>query len=132
MLRDNFTCQYCGQKAPDVILHVDHKVPKVNGGTNQEENLVTCCSSCNVGKNKTGLVQLMLEETDVMVSLRELSPSERLALAYLRREGPHSATETARAIGRNRINISKILNTSPFVEKLPQKVGRSVLFRLRE
>lgn len=25
--RDNFTCQYCGNKAPDVILHVDHKIP---------------------------------------------------------------------------------------------------------
>lgn len=22
--RDKFTCQYCGAKAPDVVLHVDH------------------------------------------------------------------------------------------------------------
>ena len=30
--RDNFTCQYCGRKSPDVILHVDHIDPVKNGG----------------------------------------------------------------------------------------------------
>lgn len=30
--RDNFTCQYCGAKAPDVILEVDHINPVKLGG----------------------------------------------------------------------------------------------------
>ena len=30
--RDSFTCQYCGRKAPDVVLQVDHIVPVAKGG----------------------------------------------------------------------------------------------------
>lgn len=48
--RDDFTCQYCGQRAPDVTLHVDHKVPVVDGGTDDLENLVTACAACNLGR----------------------------------------------------------------------------------
>jgi len=48
--RDNFTCQYCGQHAPDVKLEVDHIVPIVEGGTNEESNLITSCYACNRGK----------------------------------------------------------------------------------
>lgn len=49
--RDNFTCQYCGRKAPDVVLHVDHKIPKSLGGTYSMENLITACFACNIGKS---------------------------------------------------------------------------------
>ena len=48
--RDNFTCQYCGRSAPDVLLHVDHINPVANGGDNNILNLVTSCSDCNGGK----------------------------------------------------------------------------------
>lgn len=30
--RDSFTCQYCGNMAPDIILEVDHINPVKNGG----------------------------------------------------------------------------------------------------
>ena len=49
--RDQFTCQYCGEKPPKVILHVDHIIPVVKGGCNEPENLRTSCSSCNLGKH---------------------------------------------------------------------------------
>lgn len=48
--RDNFTCQYCGRRPPEVQLEIDHKVPKAHGGSNSIENLVTACSDCNRGK----------------------------------------------------------------------------------
>ena len=48
--RDKFTCQYCGDKAPEVVLHVDHIDPVANGGTNEILNLVTSCEGCNLGK----------------------------------------------------------------------------------
>lgn len=51
--RDNHTCQYCGEKAPDVTLHVDHVKPKTLGGTDAPENLVTACKDCNSGKAST-------------------------------------------------------------------------------
>lgn len=48
--RDKFTCQYCGSKAPDVVLEVDHIAPVAEGGTNDPLNLVTACTTCNGGK----------------------------------------------------------------------------------
>lgn len=49
--RDSFTCQYCGEKAPDVVLEVDHITPVAMGGTNEILNLVTACRACNAGKS---------------------------------------------------------------------------------
>lgn len=51
--RDDFTCQYCGRKAPDVVLHVDHIVPVAKGGTDDMDNLITACRDCNLGKSDT-------------------------------------------------------------------------------
>lgn len=48
--RDRFTCQYCGAKAPEVVLHADHINPVAKGGTNEILNLVTACAACNGGK----------------------------------------------------------------------------------
>lgn len=49
--RDNFACVYCGRKAPDVQLAVDHLVPRAAGGTDHSSNLVTACFECNAGKS---------------------------------------------------------------------------------
>lgn len=51
--RDNHTCQYCGEKAPDAVLHVDHVKPKTLGGADGPDNLVTACKDCNSGKAST-------------------------------------------------------------------------------
>jgi hypothetical protein len=48
--RDKFTCQYCGAKAPDVVLQVDHVHPVAEGGTDDILNLITSCAGCNGGK----------------------------------------------------------------------------------
>jgi len=48
--RDFFTCQYCGQKPPDIVLQVDHITAVALGGDNDIFNLVTSCESCNQGK----------------------------------------------------------------------------------
>lgn len=48
--RDGHTCRYCGQKAPNVALTVDHVVPEALGGKTEPANLVAACSSCNAGK----------------------------------------------------------------------------------
>lgn len=61
--RDNFTCQYCGERAPDVVLQVDHKHPKSLGGTDEEANLTTACFGCNNGKSNVVLT------TDWLVTL---------------------------------------------------------------
>lgn len=53
--RDSFTCQYCGQKAPDVVLHCDHIIAVADGGKSEILNLVTACAGCNLGKGRTAL-----------------------------------------------------------------------------
>jgi hypothetical protein len=49
--RDNFTCQWCGAKAPDVVLHIDHIIPVIRGGKTESRNLQTLCHACNIGKS---------------------------------------------------------------------------------
>lgn len=53
--RDSFTCQYCGSKAPDVILHVDHIKSVATGGIGEIINLITSCADCNLGKGPRNL-----------------------------------------------------------------------------
>jgi hypothetical protein len=45
-----FTCRYCGRKAPQVELQVDHVIPVAKGGENALSNLVAACADCNLGK----------------------------------------------------------------------------------
>lgn len=49
--RDRFTCAYCGNHPPDVLLEVDHVIPRAAGGTDEMNNLVTACWDCNRGKS---------------------------------------------------------------------------------
>jgi 5-methylcytosine-specific restriction endonuclease McrA len=58
LLRDGFRCRYCGRTAaePGVVLHVDHVVPLVAGGATSEDNLMTACSECNLGKSTRPVV----------------------------------------------------------------------------
>lgn len=52
--RDNYTCRYCGAKAPDVEITVDHVVPKALGGSDTDPaNLVAACRDCNGGKTSS-------------------------------------------------------------------------------
>lgn len=66
--RDLFTCQYCGRKAPEAILEVDHIIPVSKGGDNSMENLVSACRECNGGKSNKKLSEL----SEVEKSRRQL------------------------------------------------------------
>ena len=49
--RDNFTCRYCGRKAPEHKIVVDHVIPFSKGGKCAVDNLVSACEECNTGKS---------------------------------------------------------------------------------
>lgn len=46
--RDDYTCQYCGIRGKS--LECDHVVPVSRGGSNDTQNLVTACKTCNQSK----------------------------------------------------------------------------------
>ena len=71
--RDNFTCQYCGRKAPEIVLNVDHIEPVAKGGTNDIYNLVTSCFECNNGKRDKRLNDnsILEKQHDELVLLNE-------------------------------------------------------------
>lgn len=80
--RDNFTCQYCGAKAPDAVLHIDHIHPVVDGGTNDVTNLITACSDCNLGKG-AALLSENAEMDKKSKQLEELKENrDKLAALY--------------------------------------------------
>lgn len=56
--RDNYTCQYCGQRAAH--LTIDHVIPRHLGGEYSWQNLVTACQSCNHRKGGRTLEQAHL------------------------------------------------------------------------
>lgn len=52
--RDDFKCFYCNTPSleSDARLVIDHVIAQsVNGCTNRWDNLVTCCTSCNMNKS---------------------------------------------------------------------------------
>ena len=53
--RDNFRCAYCGANPQETSLHIDHKLPVSDGGTNELDNLITACAECNLGKGARSL-----------------------------------------------------------------------------
>jgi 5-methylcytosine-specific restriction endonuclease McrA len=45
--RDDFTCQYCGDRPARSELNLDHVVPRSLGGKSTWENVVCSCLDCN-------------------------------------------------------------------------------------
>ena len=52
--RDNYTCQCCGKK--NCRLEVHHIIFRSNGGTDDEENLITLCEDCHKKIHKGEIV----------------------------------------------------------------------------
>lgn len=69
--RDNFTCQYCGKVSPQVVLEVDHIIPKSKKGSDKPENLITSCFDCNRGKGANSLGDSLSPLNEVMEKDKE-------------------------------------------------------------
>ena len=52
-LRDGLACAYCGESVEDgAKLTLDHLKAHNHGGSNDADNLVTCCHRCNSARGK--------------------------------------------------------------------------------
>ncbi len=51
LIRDRYTCQYCGRRFPSEQLTMDHVLPRSRGGKTTWSNVVTACKRCNQYKS---------------------------------------------------------------------------------
>lgn len=98
--RDQFTCQYCGHRPPDVLLQVDHVIAVAKGGSNDPDNLVTSCATCNAGKSDRPLNGLLpvIDEMARLEAMQEMA--ERAVTLKQQKEvavAQQAATEEAMA-----------------------------------
>jgi 5-methylcytosine-specific restriction endonuclease McrA len=52
LVRDSFTCAVCHRVIGGKAAHVDHILPLDDGGTDDDANLQTLCSSCHGRKTR--------------------------------------------------------------------------------
>jgi len=69
--RDEFTCRYCGRQSDEVKLVVDHLIPVSQGGTNEQENLITSCEECNQGKAAKTIEEIVPAKHDRFAELQK-------------------------------------------------------------
>ncbi len=51
LVRDNYTCQYCGKSVRNPKDRtIDHVLPRSRGGKTVWDNVVLCCRKCNLRK----------------------------------------------------------------------------------
>jgi len=87
-LRDQFRCQYCGQRFKSEDLTFDHLVPRSHGGRATWTNIVTACMACNVAKGSRTLAECGMRPRSMPVvpTARQLYENGR---AFPRR-APHA------------------------------------------
>lgn len=137
--RDSFTCQYCGRKAPDVVLHIEHITPVSKGGKNTLMNLVTSCVECNLGKGARTLAdnsaitkaqkqaEILQERRDQIEMMRDW----HLSLV----DQKNSEVEAVNDLFRVLTNHERMISEShkPEIKKMIDKFGLdSVLTALRD
>ena len=102
--RDNYTCQCCGKK--NCKLEVHHVKFKSNGGTDDEENLVTLCEDCHKGVHAGTIV---LNEKPKKSKNLKYATHMSIIRSYLLKKYPN-AIETfgfVTAENRNHLNLPK-------------------------
>jgi hypothetical protein len=112
--RDSFTCQYCGRKAPEIVLVCDHVKPVADGGTNDILNLVASCFECNAGKGARRLSDqsVITKQVDQLAELQERREQIDMMMQW-RDELQNIATDAVEAIA------------SRFPEFTPNEAGKA-------
>lgn len=138
--RDKFTCRYCGQFAPNVMLHVDHVTAVCEGGTDDLDNLVTACSACNIGKEMYRAQTTRTKRKREHQSVRVFPMAQTSIIAALE-DAPEGLTimQIADVVGRDRTSVIKPLNrladegvVTVTREPVPGARGIRYVYRLAE
>jgi hypothetical protein len=95
--RDNHTCQNCKNKSKDKKLEVHHIIYRKNGGSDEQDNLITLCKSCHDGvhsknlilKNKgkiKGYLKHATQMNSIRIQLLKLLPEAKETFGYITKE----------------------------------------------
>lgn len=77
--QSNTTCAYCGKEFTDSKkITIDHIFPRIKGGTNEMENIVFACKSCNSSKGDRDMFGWYVEHFNTF-------PSIYLTATYLKK-----------------------------------------------
>lgn len=133
--RDAFTCQYCGQKSPDVILNCDHVKPVADGGTTDILNLITSCFDCNSGKGARSLSEqaVLNKQVDQLAELQarreqiEMLIDWRSGLERLKEDTTDKVAEHWSTTVENRCSLTK--SGRDKVRKLVKDYGLDLVLR---
>ena len=95
--RDNHTCRNCKGKIKDRKLEVHHIIFKKNGGSNEQDNLITLCKTChnelhngNITLKKNGKRKGQLKHATQMNSIQtqllKLFPDAKETFGFITKE----------------------------------------------
>lgn len=94
LLRDEWTCQYCGAQLPSEELTFDHVIPRARGGQTVWTNILSACIKCNAQKAASEV------NWSARKGMRPFKPPHRPTNAELLRKGlkflPQEVKETWR------------------------------------
>lgn len=88
-LRDNWTCQYCGDIFKTHELTFDHVIPRSRGGRTSWDNIVTACQTCNTEKGNQ-----MPDHCGMQPRTRPLQPSIHQLQSHGRKFPPNFLHES--------------------------------------
>ena len=94
MRRQDNTCAYCGYRRIAASMDIDHIIPVVRGGSNDENNLQVICRPCNQRKGLQTDEEFRSRYTR-LVPQRALSPPRRRVSQAEFREETRLTTQTA-------------------------------------
>ena len=125
--RDNFTCQCCGQAAPNVRLEIDHVVPVSEGGTDDATNLRVTCYACNRGRNALAGIMQKRAANPAYIQRDANIPWRQNAVVELLQKHPGglSITEVAHHLDLN-VAYIKVLLRRVLRNKRIVQTGRGV------
>lgn len=133
--RDSFTCQYCGRKAPDVVLQCDHITPVAAGGEGDILNLITSCFDCNNGKgartiSEQAVLNRQIDQLSELQSRREqieMLIEWRAGLEKMKEDATDHVAESWERVTEGRVSLSKTGRDK--VRKMVKEFGLDLVLR---
>ena len=83
-MRDNGTCQYCGDKVQRASITYDHVIPRAQGGKTEWTNIVISCSLCNQKKGNRTPLQAGMMLRSMPIKPKKLSDHAFVTLQWRR------------------------------------------------